>query len=70
MKQPVFFFPLGKILPNFNLKNRISIYKGNLIAKNCPSLPDYEEFFFQIAMNHLTDNIGYSTTSQQNLSGG
>ncbi len=26
-------FPFGKILPNFNLKNMISIYKGNFIEK-------------------------------------
>jgi hypothetical protein len=42
-------FSFGKILPNFNLKNMISIYKGNLMEKKLPKFTRWEEFFFQIA---------------------
>jgi hypothetical protein len=41
---------LGKIKPNFNLKNMILTYREEFFhGKNGSNLPDLEDFFFRIA---------------------
>jgi len=40
---PVFFFKLGEILSNFDLKNVISAYKKDFSWTNGPNSPDFQE---------------------------